>query len=138
MTYEINHREFFFEISVIGVLDPTKFEELFDMLFGHDEWVCNSDILYNCSALDVSHLTVFEMKEVIHLCEKWRMRVGRGKCGMVVPEVEQYVFARMYMRRVLFKWDAEIEAFRTRAAAIHWLLDDASTQYMYCENHLPK
>lgn len=137
MLFDIKRRVEFFEISACGVLDSSKFKNLFKALFAHDEWETGSPILYDYSNLAVGDLQAYEMKEIIHLCEMWRVEVGRGKCGMVVPKDEQYVFARMFMRRAMFKWDVDIEAFRSRETALHWLLDDASTQYMYCEDGTP-
>jgi len=125
MQFEITSRELFFEGRAWGVIDAARFEPFFEAMFSHEKWETDRPILYDYTKLSIDHLfSPTEMVEVIHQCEVFRAQVGRGKCAMVVPQKEQYMFARMFMRRAMFMWDVEMEAFDTREAALNWLLGD--------------
>jgi len=133
MVFEIKEREDFFDIIVSGSLDAASFEKLFAALFTQDGGTTDSRILYDFTKLIVMHLDPGEMIDIIDLCEMWRNEIGRGQCAFVVPQKEQYHFAHMFMRRAMFKWDVDMEAFPSRQEAFSWLLDDPDLQRMYTE-----
>jgi hypothetical protein len=124
MKFEIKKWDDLFEIKLSGPLDSSEFENLFVALFLQDEWATDSRILYDLSALDVGKLDPGEMIDIIDLCEIWRSEIGRGRCVFVVPQKEQYLFARIFIRRTTFKWKVEMETFDARFEAIQWVLDN--------------
>ena len=123
MKFEVNQWDDFFEAKVIGALDLAGFESLFSTLFTQDMWVPDSKILYDLSELDASNMNADQMIDIIDLCEMWRDETGRGRCAFVVPEKDQFHFARMFMRRTMFKWDVEMEAFSEKPDAMYWLMN---------------
>lgn len=131
MNYKIMQRYGFFEVKTSGVFDSSLFSEIFSNLFDREDWVENSMILYDHSDLDVSLLSPDEMVDFISVCEHWRSEAGKGKCAFVTPQDDQFSFACMFRRRALFKWDVDMDVFRSRSLAMSWLFEEECSGYMY-------
>ncbi|MDH3346013.1 MAG: hypothetical protein OEL75_02395 [Kiritimatiellaceae bacterium] len=131
MQFDLTYRDLFFEIRAWGVLDSSTFESFFEALFSHEKWESDCPVLFDYTKLGVGSMSPPEMIDIIHQCEVVRTQIGRGRCAMIVPQKEQYLFARMFMRRSMFMWDVEMEAFDARDAALNWLLEGVGSQNMH-------
>ena len=122
MEYAIREHEDFVEVVTDGAADTSTFDSYLHELIGLDRWKAGTPFLNNHSGLNVSNLTIDDVREIADVVGRCRSELGRSRMAILANREVVFGMARMWEVFVDDKWDGETRVFRERTEAVDWLL----------------
>jgi len=121
MEFEIDFRANYFLVTTSGVAKAERFGELLNGIFKHENWKPGGSFITDHSDLDVSLLTLDDVKQIALVARERRSKFGVAKHAVVAPRDLTFGLSRMWSAYVGDETEVVSAIFRSLEEAVEWV-----------------
>ncbi|MBN2426872.1 MAG: hypothetical protein JXK94_00890 [Deltaproteobacteria bacterium] len=121
MEFNVQYRDGFFEVEILGETEPEKYRDVFETLVAHGKWQPGTSCLVNQTELNSKHLTTDETRDIAEFSAEYSVKLGKSKCALLFSRDLEYGLGRMWQTFVENEWEVSVMVFKSRDEALAWL-----------------